>query len=97
MTVPTLILIGESDDWTPADACRKLAHGEDELGSSRQNGDDSRIRLIVYPNAYHGFDLPNLRRPIKYFGHHQEYNKQATDEASTALQDFLHSMFEGNK
>jgi dienelactone hydrolase len=97
MTVPTLILIGESDDWTPADACRKLAQGESELGLSRQNGHDSRIRLIVYPNAYHGFDLPNLRRPITYFGHHQEYNKQATDEASTALQDFLHSMFEENK
>ena len=24
MTVPTLILIGELDDWTPANECRKL-------------------------------------------------------------------------
>ena len=31
MTVPTLILIGESDDWTPADACRKLVNGQDDL------------------------------------------------------------------
>jgi len=97
MTVPTLILIGESDDWTPADACRKLANGESDLGETRQSGPDSKIRLIVYPNAYHGFDLPNLKTRIKYFGHHHVYNKQATDEASKALQDFFHSVFAGNR
>jgi dienelactone hydrolase len=92
MTVPTLILTGESDDWTPADSCRKLADGEDELGISRQKGEGTPIRLIVYPNAYHGFDLSNLRAPITYFGHHQEYNKEATDQASEALREFLKSM-----
>jgi dienelactone hydrolase len=92
MTVPTLILTGESDDWTPAEACRKLANGEDEMGVSRQKGEGTPIRLIVYPNAYHGFDLPNLRAPVTYFGHHQEYNKDATDQASEALREFLKSM-----
>lgn len=38
MTVPTLILIGESDDWTPAEACRKLVEGQDDLGMTRQKG-----------------------------------------------------------
>jgi len=38
MTVPTLILIGESDDWTPAEACRKLVVGQDDLGMTRQKG-----------------------------------------------------------
>jgi dienelactone hydrolase len=95
MTVPTLILTGESDDWTPADACRKLADGEDEMGVSRQKGEGTQIRLIVYPNAYHGFDLSNLRAPITYFGHHHEYNKEATDRASEALREFLKSMVQG--
>jgi dienelactone hydrolase len=97
MTVPTLILTGESDDWTPADACRKLVNGEDEMGVSRQKGEGPPIRLIVYPNAYHGFDLSNLRAPITYFGHHQEYNKEATDQASEALREFLKSMFQQNR
>jgi dienelactone hydrolase len=97
MTVPTLILTGESDDWTPADACRKLADGEDELGVSRQKGEGIPIRLIVFPNAYHGFDLSNLRAPITYFGHHQEYNKEATDQASEALREFLQSMAQSHK
>ena len=97
MTVPTLILTGESDDWTPADACRKLVDGEDEMEVSRQKGEGSPIRLIVYPNAYHGFDLSNLRAPITYFGHHQEYNKEAANQASEALREFLKSMFQGSR
>jgi dienelactone hydrolase len=96
MTVPTLIMIGESDDWTPSEACRKLANGEDELGMSRVKGEDTRIKLVVYPNAFHGFDLPNLKVPIKYFGHHHEYNKEATDEASEVLREFFQSMI-GNR
>ena len=31
MTVPTLILIGELDDWTPAEECRKMVEGRDDL------------------------------------------------------------------
>lgn len=91
MTVPTLILTGEKDEWTPADACRKLADGENDVGISRQKGEGIPVRLIVYPNAYHGFDLPNLRVPIKYFGHHHEYNKEVTDQASETLREFLKS------
>jgi hypothetical protein len=55
MTVPTLILIGESDDWTPAEACRKLVDGQDDLGMTRlKRGDSPPNQLRVYPNAYHG-------------------------------------------
>ena len=97
MTVPTLILTGESDDWTPADACRKLASGEDELGVSRSKGEGTPVRLIVYPNAYHGFDLPNLKVPVNYFGHHHEYNKEITDQASDALREFLQSAVDGTR
>jgi dienelactone hydrolase len=89
MTVPTLILTGENDGWTPADACRKLAAGEDEIGMSRLKDEGSPIQLIVYPNAYHGFDLSNLRVPVTYFGHRHEYNKEATDQATRVLQEFL--------
>ena len=39
MTVPTLILTGELDDWSPADECRKMLDGLDDWGISRQKGD----------------------------------------------------------
>jgi dienelactone hydrolase len=95
MTVPTLILIGESDDWTPAEACRKLVAGQGDLGISRQNGDGAPMQLIVYPNAYHGFDLPSLQIPLTYFGHHVEFNKIASEQSSDALREFLNSMVQG--
>jgi dienelactone hydrolase len=49
---PLLILIGESDDWTPALPCHQLA--------SRH---PREITLVGYPGAYHDFDAPD--RPIK--------------------------------
>ncbi len=89
MTVSTLILTGESDDWAPAEACRKLAAGRDDLGISRQQGEGKPIQLVVYAGAYHAFDTSTLRRPIRYFGHHIEFNQAVTDESSAALHRFL--------
>jgi dienelactone hydrolase len=92
MTVPTLILIGESDDWTPADACRKLVNGQDDFGISRQKADGQPMQLIVYRGAHHAFDVQNLQIPAQYFGHHLEFNKLATDQSSDVLHDFLQSV-----
>jgi dienelactone hydrolase len=89
MTITTLILIGERDDWTTADACRKLVAGEHDQGISRQKSDGAALQLIVYPNAYHGFDLSVLQTPVTYFGHHLEFNKLATDQSREALRGFL--------
>jgi dienelactone hydrolase len=91
ITVPSLILIGEKDDWTPADACRKLANGEDDLGVSRSKGDGAALQLKIFPGAYHAFDVSSLEKPVSYFGHHLEYNKAAADEASEILREFLAS------
>ena len=51
-SAPILILIGESDDWTPARPCHELAAR-----------DPADITLIGYPGAYHDFDAPD--RPLK--------------------------------
>jgi dienelactone hydrolase len=91
MTVPTLILIGERDDWGTANACRKMVAGEDEIGFSRQKGEGATVRLIVYPDAYFGFDNPTLETPIEFLGHHLEYNKQAAHRSVEALREFLNS------
>ena len=91
MTVPTLILIGERDDLAGVDSCRKMAAGEDDFGISRQKGEGAPVRLITYPEAYFGFDLPALETAIWHRGHRLEFNKSATDQASEALREFLES------
>jgi len=89
MTTPSLILIGEKDDWTPVDACRKLASGQDDIGISRPKTSSIPLKLKVLADAYHAYDVPWLEKPVSYFGHHLVYNKTATDQSSEALREFL--------
>jgi dienelactone hydrolase len=89
MTVPTLVLIGELDDWTLAVECRNMVDGRDDWGISRRKGEGTPMRLVVYPGAYHAFDVPSLKTPVQYFGHHLEFNQPATDQSIDALREFL--------
>ena len=96
MTVPTLIMIGELDDWTPAKECSNLAEGRDDWGISREKGKGFPIELIVFPGAYHSFDVPALAPPQKFLGHHLEFNQAALDRSIDALRKFLYATI-GNK
>jgi dienelactone hydrolase len=53
---PLLILIGEKDDWTPAEPCRKLADAARAAGHP--------VTIKVYPGAHHSFDSPNRARYV---------------------------------
>lgn len=57
---PTLLLIGEADDWTPAEPCRRLVASV------------PGVELVTYPGAFHDFDVPDmpvrLRRGLAYTG-----------------------------
>jgi dienelactone hydrolase len=50
--LPTLILIGAKDDWTPANTCEQMVAGA--------RGRTARTNITVYPGAYHDFDHPDL-------------------------------------
>jgi dienelactone hydrolase len=89
MTVPTLVLIGELDDWAPAQECRNMVDGRDDWGISRQKSDGAPVRLIVYPGAHHAFDAQGLQTPIQVLGHRLEFNKPAADQAIETLREFL--------
>jgi dienelactone hydrolase len=91
MTVPTLILIGELDDWTPAQECRNLAEGRDDWGISREKDQGIPIEITVYPGAYHDFDVPHFRTPQKLLGHHLEFNEEARDRSVDAVRKFLYA------
>lgn len=92
MTVPTLILIGASDDWTPAEECSDMVEGRDGFGISREKGVGVPAKLVIYPGAYHAFDVPTLQLPRSYLGHHLEYNEAAATQSIEAVRDFLASM-----
>jgi len=51
--VPTLILIGAADDWTPAAACQTMV--------KEARGRTAHAEIITYPGAYHDFDHPNRK------------------------------------
>lgn len=90
MSAPTLILIGERDDWTPAAACRDLAAGETgAYGPPRQPGDRSLVELVVYPETYHSFVAPELGSGMRLHGHWLQYNDAATRDASERVRAFL--------
>ncbi len=86
-TAPLLILIGEADDWTPAEACRQLAAAA--LGA--------RPEIETYPGAYHGFDssapvrlrkdVPNGVNPGQ--GVHVGGNAEAWSRSRERMQKFL--------
>jgi len=52
---PLLILIGEKDDWTPAEPCRQLAEAAQQAGYP--------VAIKIYPGAYHSFDS---RNPVRF-------------------------------
>ena len=52
---PLLILVGEKDDWTPAEPCRKLTDRARDAGYP--------VAIKIYPGALHSFDSD---RPVRY-------------------------------
>ena len=67
---PVLVLIGEEDDWTPADRCleaRRYARG-------------APFEVIVYEHAHHSFDLP-MGGPYRYKGYTVGENAVAAADA----------------
>ena len=81
LAIPTLILIGALDDWTPADNCERWMR--------LRAGRGAPVQLTVYPGAYHAFDIPTLANGRRYFGHWLEYDADAAHRANAAMHDFL--------
>ena len=80
-TAPVLILIGEADDWTPAERCHEMVR--------QARPDSAPIAMTVYPGAYHAFDAVALRTGVRYRGHWLEYNEAAAQDSLEKLRAFL--------
>jgi dienelactone hydrolase len=72
-SVPTLILVGEKDDWTPAALCVAAK-------------DKPNIEVVVLPGATHGF---NMTYTGEYMGHRLVYDEKATQDAERRADAFM--------
>jgi len=77
IAIPTLILIGDKDDWTPSNSCVDL---KNLLPNSEM------LDLIVYEDATHSFDL---QIDIEYLGHKLKYNSVAAENAKEKTKEFF--------
>lgn len=79
--LPVLILIGDKDDWTSADACRRLKPDRPEL-----------VEIVYYPNAYHSFDAQVRDRTVPGAPgktHHLAYDPVAAPDAEVRARNFF--------
>jgi len=81
LIVPTLILIGERDDWTSPASCEHLAQKQTSMGSD--------VKLVVYPGAYHAFDNPGQTEGKQLFGHWLKFDPDAASRSTVEVRDFL--------
>ncbi len=79
---PLLILIGEKDDWTPANMCSMRMR-------SGQTGHE--VILKIYPDSHHGFDGEGLDMVAAGHdgGHRMLYNPVAAADAIVQVKEFL--------
>ncbi len=92
ISVPTLVLIGEADTWTPPGPCR-------ELQASRNLKRPDLLRVEYYPGAYHSFD--ELNKPVAIPGagpggivsnHYVGHDPVAAGKAEAETKAFLHRL-----
>jgi dienelactone hydrolase len=75
----TLILIGDTDDWTPATRCTAYVTAQLDQPHS--------LDIKVYPGAYHAFDAPGA--PRTYFGHMLGYHPSAAEDSFAMTRAFF--------
>jgi dienelactone hydrolase len=75
-TVPTLVIIGDKDDWTgPPAACEAL------------NG-KGKFKVVLYPGATHAFTML-FDKPMEFAGHKMAHDEKASQDAVQRVEAFL--------
>jgi dienelactone hydrolase len=85
LALPTLILVGDRDDVTPAADCARLARA--------QPRGISKLKLTVLAGADHAFDNPGFTGGARVYGMWLKYDGAATEQAKAELHRFLAIQF----
>ena len=83
---PVSILIGESDDWTPAELCINLRDAN--------KGHANEVDLTVFPDTFHAFDDPSIGSGFFIPGtagqkHWLQYDSNAHQQALSKVKVFF--------
>ena len=81
-TLPVLMLLGGDDDMTPARLCQEAA---------RRTAVPAAVRVVVYPGARHGFDVPELPAQLRYGFATIASHPEAAAAARREVEQFLRS------
>lgn len=84
VALPLLILIGDKDDWTPADDCRRLQ----AAGFARPD----LVEIVYYPDALHSFDVNARERTVTVANgktHRLGYDPVAAPDAEMRTRAFF--------
>ena len=80
LATDVLILIGEADDWTPAQRCLDLLQQYEKI-------DGRRPVVKVYPQATHAFEVRASDRLD--FGHPEKFHPAAAADSFASTRQFL--------
>lgn len=83
LDIPTLIVVGAKDEVTPAADCARLADRQAR----------GLAKLVVYPGAAHGFDIPEFGAGTKVMGMLLAYDRNAAQRSWAELRSFLAARF----
>ncbi len=73
-SVPTIILVGQADELTPAKLCEGIS-------------DKTNVEITVYPNAYHAFASPGLDTIL--LGRRAKYDEATASDAQRRAREFI--------
>jgi dienelactone hydrolase len=78
--VPVLMLLGGDDDMTPPQLCQEAV---------KQLAVPASVKIVVYPGARHGFDVPELPATMRYGFATIGYQPEAAASSSREVEQFL--------
>jgi dienelactone hydrolase len=81
LRLPTLVIVGEDDDVTPAADCRALANAQPPA--------QMKLTLLVYPGVGHGFDDPAFTGGKLLLGMRLAYDRAAARRGMDELRRFF--------
>ena len=78
--MPVLMLLAGGDDVAPGKRCQQAV---------KESAGADAVKVVVYPEAQHGFDVSELPAKMKYPAGTLGYHPQAAAAAWAELQRFL--------
>jgi dienelactone hydrolase len=79
-TLPVLMLLGGEDDMTPAPPCQEAA---------KRVAMPASVKIVVYPGAFHAFDVPELPAKLTYGFGTIGYHARSAAAAWKEVEQFL--------